>query len=57
MNHKVKFNPFWREEKNTCYFCNKTRSVKYIVDLCDVFGGKVLTVDVCNRCVLLLNNK
>ena len=58
MKHKVKLNPFWREEKGTCcYFCGTTRSVKYTVDLCNGFGARVLTVDVCNRCVLLLNNE
>lgn len=56
MNHKIKYNPAWRESKNTCcYFCGETRSVKYIADLCNYFGKRVLTVDVCNRCAPKLN--
>lgn len=56
MKHTVKYNPYWKEEKNTCcYFCGEMRSVKYTVDLCNVFGKRILTVDACNRCVLSLN--
>ena len=58
MKHRVKYNPFWRENKDRCcYFCGNTRSVKYTVDLLNVFGGRVLTVDVCNLCVLLISDE
>ena len=56
MKHIVKYNPSWQENKNVCcYFCGEMRSVKYTADLCNVFGKRVLTVDVCNCCALLLN--
>lgn len=58
MSNRIKFNPNWRENKNVCcYFCGDTRSVKYTVDLCSSDGERVLTVDACNRCVLLLDKK
>jgi hypothetical protein len=48
----VKYNTNWRENKNICcYFCGETRSVKYTVDLRNIYGDRVLTVDACNRCV------
>lgn len=57
MNHKIKYNPDWekRPYKVCCYFCGETRRVKYIADLCNLNGERVLTVDVCNRCAPKLN--
>ena len=58
MEYKITLNPKWRESKNNCcYFCGETRSVKYLVDLPNIYGERALTVDACNRCVLLLNAK
>lgn len=55
---KYKLNPKWRENKNRCcYFCGETRSVKYFVDLPNIYGERVLTVDACNKCILLINKK
>lgn len=55
---KIRPNPNWRENKNRCcYFCGETRSVKYLVDLPNIYGERVLTVDACNRCALLLINE
>ena len=53
----MKVKPNWQKEKNTCcYFCGTTRSVKYEVDLRNVYGGRVLTVDACNKCALLFEH-
>ena len=58
MKYKIMLNPQWKQNKNTCcYFCGETRSVKYLVDLPNIYGERVLTVDACNRCTLLLNVK
>lgn len=58
MINGVTYNPKWLENKNVCcYFCGETRSVKYKVDLYNANGERVLTVDACNRCVLLLDEK
>lgn len=55
---KIRPNPNWRENKNRCCcFCGETRSVKYLVDLPNIYGERVLTVDACNRCALLLINE
>ena len=58
MKHKITLNPKWRENNNVCcYFCGETRSVKYLVDLPNIYGERALTVDACNRCALLMNNE
>jgi|GEM_PF-2232387 len=56
MGDTVTYNPKWRERnKNVCcYFCGETRSVKYTADLHNIFGERVLTVDVCNRCAPII---
>ena len=55
---KIRPNPNWRENKNRCCcFCGETRSVKYLVDLPNIYGERALTVDACNRCALLLINE
>jgi hypothetical protein len=55
MSYGVRYNPNWTHRKNDCcYFCGETRSVKYIVNLFNENGERVLTVDACNRCVPLL---
>lgn len=47
----------WQSKKNVCcYFCGETRSVKYTVDLLNIYGDRVLTVDACNGCVRRLTN-
>ena len=51
---EMKLKPDWQKENNTCcYFCGTTRSVKYEIDLLNVYGDRVLTVDACNKCALL----
>ena len=55
--YKVRLNPNRDANKNhCCCFCGLTRSVKYLVDLHTIYGERVLTVEACNRCVLLLNS-
>ena len=50
----MKIKPDWQKENYTCcYFCGTTRSVKYEIDLLNVYGDRVLTVDACNKCALL----
>lgn len=50
----MKLKPDWQKENNICcYFCGTTRSVKYEIDLLNVYGDRVLTVDACNKCALL----
>ena len=35
----MKIKPDWQNKKNTCcYFCGTTRSVKYEIDLLNVYG-------------------
>lgn len=41
----------WNNEKNSCYFCGKTKSVKYIVDIEE--NGEIKSVKCCNLCALL----
>lgn len=44
-----------KDRKNCrCYFCEETRSVKYIVKIFDpVLSSKPCEVTCCNRCALL----
>ena len=50
----MRINPDWQKQKNVCcFFCGNTKSVKYEVDLNNVYGNRVLTVDACNKCALL----
>jgi hypothetical protein len=52
---RLKYNPEWKKEENVCCcFCGNSRSVKYLVDLLNPFGERVLTVDACNKCALYL---
>ena len=49
--------PKERENKR-CYFCNETRSVKYVTEIFDpVIQNKPSHVYCCNKCIVLFNRK
>ena len=53
---KIRENPQWKENKNVCcYFCGTTKGVEYFVDLPNVNGERVLTVDACGCCAMLMD--
>jgi hypothetical protein len=45
----------WRKKKLKCYFCDETRSVKYIIEVLDpVVSDTPIKVCICNKCALRL---
>lgn len=50
----MKLIPNWQEKKLTCYFCRTSKSVKYVVNVLDLFQeDEPFEVNACSMCALL----
>lgn len=44
----------WQEKKLTCYFCRTSKSVKYVVEVLDIYqADEPFEVNACSLCALL----
>ncbi len=54
----MKIIPEKERKKYRCYFCEETKSVKYMMRVFDpVLGNKPCEVPSCNKCALFLSSK
>lgn len=51
----MKLIPNWQDQNLSCYFCGKTRSVKYELEIHSFESDVPKKVCVCNTCVLTQN--